>query len=55
MGMDDRHPLNNTPVTAQISRQCNNRLGAVYSALYGFWTSRAAAVTAGAARRDAYR
>ncbi|KAF9016568.1 hypothetical protein BDZ89DRAFT_1075488 [Hymenopellis radicata] len=59
MGCRDRLPLPNTPVTAQIQRMANNRLGAVYSALYGFWTSRRAAVTgqaqgAAANRRDAY-
>ena len=39
-------------------RSANNRLGAVYSALYSFWSARHAAVTAGqrilGARRDAY-
>ncbi|KAF5381827.1 hypothetical protein D9757_008331 [Collybiopsis confluens] len=57
MGSTDRLPLANTPTTALISRNCNNRLGAVYSALYGFWTSRNAALLASgpqAARRDAY-
>lgn len=58
MGATDRRPLANTPVTAKISRTCNNRLGAVYSALYSFWTSRQAAIQnsghADAVRRDSY-
>ncbi|KIK55622.1 hypothetical protein GYMLUDRAFT_76385 [Collybiopsis luxurians FD-317 M1] len=57
MGSADRCPLANTPTTAIISRSSNNRLGAVYSALHGFWTSRNAALAASgtqAARRDAY-
>ncbi|KAF5381826.1 hypothetical protein D9757_008329 [Collybiopsis confluens] len=48
MSYADRRPLANTPTTALISRNCNNRLGA---------TSRnAALVTSGghAGRRDAY-
>jgi hypothetical protein len=57
MSSVDRHPLTGTPVTAQIVRRSNNRLGAVYSSLYAFWASRNAAVEgqAVAARRDAYR
>ena len=59
MSSSDRRPLANTPVSARISRSCNNRLGAVYSALYSFWSARnAATTTAGQqavpARRDAY-
>lgn len=57
MDGSDRRPLSNTPVTALIQRTANNRLGAVYSALYGFWASRHAATTgsnAAANRRDAY-
>ncbi len=59
MSISDRLPLPNTPVTAQIQRVAHNRLGAVCSALYGFWTSRRAAVTGQAQaaptnRRDAY-
>lgn len=56
MTLTDRRPLA-TPVSAQIQRVADNRLGAVYSALYGFWTSRSAATTtttAQAGRRDAY-
>ncbi|KAJ7066394.1 hypothetical protein C8F01DRAFT_1123111 [Mycena amicta] len=63
MGSSDRRPLANTPSTALIARSSNNRLGAVYSALHGFWLSRNTALNAGAqgaaaaaapARRDAY-
>ena len=42
MRNSDRKPLPNTPVTATISARCDNRLGAVYSALYAFWKSREA-------------
>ncbi|KAL6309202.1 hypothetical protein BKA93DRAFT_724346 [Sparassis latifolia] len=57
MGYDDRRPLDNTPVTAAIRRQSNNRLGAVYSALHGFWSARQTAISGqqvAAARQDAY-
>ena len=59
MGLSDLRPLPNTPVTPTISRYNNNRLGAVYSSLHGFWTSRHAALNAVGqnaviARRDAY-
>ncbi|KAJ7583113.1 hypothetical protein C8J56DRAFT_202132 [Mycena floridula] len=59
MGATDRRPLPGTPVTAQIVHNHNNRLGAVYSALYAFWMSRQSALTvngqqAAANRRDAY-
>ncbi|KAA1477855.1 hypothetical protein DENSPDRAFT_933970 [Dentipellis sp. KUC8613] len=59
----DRRPLPDAPATNRIARYCNNRLGAVYSALYSFWTARAAATAQGGARargappparRDAY-
>lgn len=54
----DRGPLANSPMTQQIMRRANNRLGAIYSALYSFWSARHAAVTADqqivGARRDAY-
>jgi hypothetical protein len=54
----DRQPLANAPATDRIRQRANNRLGAVYSALYSFWTARHAAVTAGqqtvGIRRDAY-
>ncbi len=59
MSIRDRAPLQNTPVTASIQRTCNNRLGAVYSAVHAFWLSRHAAVTANGQgrvqhRRDSY-
>jgi hypothetical protein len=54
----DRRPLPNAPATDRIRRRADNRLGAVYSALYSFWSARHAAVTSGqqtiGARRDAY-
>ena len=58
MSCTDRRPLANAPATNQIMWRANNRLGAVYSALYSFWSARHTAVTAGqqilGARRDAY-
>ena len=59
MSSCDRGPLADAPMTNRIRKTANNRLGAVYSALYGFWSARHAAVTAGrqssvGARRDAY-
>jgi len=54
----DRRPLADAPVTELIRQHADNRLGAVYSALYSFWSARNAAITAGpraaCARRDAY-
>ena len=58
MSGGDRQPLANAPASARIRQHANNRLGAVYSALYSFWSARHAAVTAGqqavSPRRDAY-
>ncbi|EIW81351.1 hypothetical protein CONPUDRAFT_82336 [Coniophora puteana RWD-64-598 SS2] len=58
MGSTDRTPLRDTPTSAQISRNSNNRLGAVLSAVYSFWAARHAAITAGGhqanMRRDSY-
>ena len=60
MSNTDRLPLADAPATNQIRRKANNRLGAVYSALYGFWSARHAAFTSGSGhetagvRRDAY-
>ena len=58
MSSTDRGPLPDAPMTNRIRQFSNNRLGAVYSALYGFWSARHAAVTvsrqATGARRDAY-
>ncbi|KAH7105369.1 hypothetical protein BKA62DRAFT_386244 [Auriculariales sp. MPI-PUGE-AT-0066] len=53
----DRGPVSGTPVYNSIRNVANNRLGAVYAALFGFWTARAAAVAASgnnAQRRDSY-
>ncbi|KAF7370363.1 VWFA domain-containing protein [Mycena sanguinolenta] len=60
MKSTDRGPLQNAPGTPLILRSSNNRLGAVYSALHGFWMSRNTALsntgqaTAASIRRDAY-
>jgi hypothetical protein len=59
MCTDDRGPLTDAPMTNRIRQTANNRLGAVYSALHGFWSARHAAVTVGrqssvGTRRDAY-
>jgi len=61
MSSCDRGPLADAPMTSRIRQTANNRLGAVYSALHGFWSARHAAVTVGpsrlsgvGARRDAY-
>ncbi len=60
MSNTDRRPLANAPATDRIQERADNRLGAVYSALYSFWSARHAAVTSGqqtesiGARRDAY-
>jgi len=56
MGGTDRRPLPNSPVTRRITQRANNRLGAVVSSLYGFWTAHDAALRSNAAsiRRDAY-
>lgn len=58
MGGTDRRPLQNTPVTTRIASRHNNRVGAVYSSVHGFWQARASALNAavgtGVPRRDAY-
>jgi hypothetical protein len=58
MGRGDRRPLPDAPASDRIRKNADNRLGAVYSALYSFWSARHAAVTLGqeaiGARRDAY-
>jgi len=41
----DRRPLANGPAAERIGFHADNRLGAVFSALYSFWTARHAAVT----------
>ncbi|KZW03814.1 hypothetical protein EXIGLDRAFT_4132 [Exidia glandulosa HHB12029] len=52
MGYTDILPLAGTPVTNLIARHTNNRLGAVYSAVYTMWAARHGA--GAALRRDAY-
>src|SRR6266702_697567 len=58
MGHSDRKPLPNAAGTPRITRTANNRLGAVFSSLYSFWTARQAAVSHSAQsqghRSDAY-
>jgi hypothetical protein len=58
MTYTDRQPLPDAPATDLIRQYADNRLGAVFSALYSFWLARDAAVTgdqrAAGARRDAY-
>ncbi|KAB5588316.1 hypothetical protein CTheo_8242 [Ceratobasidium theobromae] len=50
----DRTPLRDTPVSALLRDSCNNRYGAVLSALYGFLRSREAIYTTSQPRQDAY-
>jgi hypothetical protein len=57
MTNEDRRPLADAPAADRIRQHADNRLGAVYSALYSFWSARHAAVTAGqqgGARHDGY-
>ncbi|KAI9455069.1 hypothetical protein BJY52DRAFT_1122205 [Lactarius psammicola] len=58
MARSDRRPLPNAAGTPRIAPIANNRLGAVISSLYSFWTARQAAVgqnaQTGRRRRDAY-
>jgi hypothetical protein len=58
MASNDRRPLADAPMTFQIQQVADNRLGSVYSALYGFWSARDTASTANppgvGGRRDAY-
>ncbi|KAF8270133.1 hypothetical protein EI94DRAFT_1572289 [Lactarius quietus] len=58
MFLRDRRPLPNSVGIDRIARTANNRLGAVFSALYSFWIARQAAVDRnsplGGGRRDAY-
>jgi len=46
MALTDHQPLSDAPVTSRIRAHAPNRLGAVYSALYCFWSARHAAATA---------
>ena len=50
----DRQPLRDTPVTARIAALHNNRLGAIYSSLYAFWSARYATRGGTANRGDTY-
>ncbi|KAF8490081.1 hypothetical protein F5888DRAFT_1796030 [Russula emetica] len=57
----DPRPLADAPAADLIRQHADNRLGAVYSALYGFWSARHAAIMADAlteqgtgTRPDAY-
>jgi hypothetical protein len=45
MASTDHQPLSDAPVTTRIRTHAPNRLGAVYSALYCFWSARHAANT----------
>ncbi|KAJ1300986.1 hypothetical protein OPQ81_003410 [Rhizoctonia solani] len=54
MGSRDRTPLENTPVSQQIRTRCNNRYGAVLSALHSFWLSREGGQPTAQPRQDAY-
>ena len=58
MGSTDICPRPRAEMTELIQQTANNRLGAVYSVLYDFWSSRHHALAAGrqaiGARRDAY-
>ena len=58
MALRDRQPIPNSAGIDRIVCKVNNRLGAVFSALYGFWIARQAAIDrnlpAGGGRRDAY-
>lgn len=47
MSCNDRVPLGDGPAAERIQLYANNRLGAVYSALYSFWTARHATIAAG--------
>ena len=58
MSLQDRQPPPNSSGIERIERTAHNRLGAVFSALYSFWTQRQAAVNRnsllGGSRKDAY-
>jgi hypothetical protein len=58
MARFDRQPHSNAAGTPRIAATANNRLGAVLSSLYSFWTARQAAFSSNAQlwghRRDAY-
>ena len=44
MSKSDKKPTVNSPVYGRIRAHMDNRLGAVYSALYSFWSARQATV-----------
>ncbi|CAE6353050.1 unnamed protein product [Rhizoctonia solani] len=46
----DQGPLESTPITSKLKSSCNNRYGAVMSALYTFWKSRETPGSASASR-----
>ncbi|KAG8795916.1 hypothetical protein FRC12_008171 [Ceratobasidium sp. 428] len=54
MCSEDRQPLADTPISTRLRSTCNNRYGAVLSALYGFWHSREPAQSGSQTRQDAY-
>lgn len=54
MGCADKKPLTDTPTSTRIAARHNNRIGAVYSSLYAFWSTRNAVANGNTARRDAY-
>ncbi|CAE6410025.1 unnamed protein product [Rhizoctonia solani] len=56
MTQTDRQPLPNTPATSFLRENCNNRYGAVLSALHSFWKSRevTSPMTGSSARGDSY-
>ena len=58
MAGTDCQPLADAPATDRIRQRFNNRLGAVYSAVYSFWFARYVAGIAGrkavGVRRDAF-
>ena len=47
MRATDRQPLTEGPAAERITRVANNRLGAVFSAVYTLWSARHAAIAAG--------
>ena len=55
MSDSDNRPLADAPAADRIRKHADNRLGAVYSALYSFWSARHAVTTGRVgARHDGY-
>ena len=54
MSLTNQTALENTPVTQRIAQRHNNRLGAVYSSLYAFWTARTSSKNRENTESDAY-